>query len=130
MTKFITRRDGTRIYFKEKIAAATMEYPASRYLAWSLYLTARCAWWCAEAGNGMIGELRETPFSDDELKLLTNGRLTNDQAAHPIIRAPKPIKLPKIGRNDPCPCGSGKKYKSCCLPSAGPPLTEIFPFDQ
>lgn len=27
-----------------------------------------------------------------------------------------PIKLsrPKIGRNDPCPCGSGKKYKKCC----------------
>ncbi len=23
--------------------------------------------------------------------------------------------LPKVGRNDPCPCGSGKKYKSCCL---------------
>ena len=21
---------------------------------------------------------------------------------------------PKIGRNDPCPCGSGKKYKKCC----------------
>ena len=21
----------------------------------------------------------------------------------------------KIGRNDPCPCGSGKKYKKCCL---------------
>lgn len=21
----------------------------------------------------------------------------------------------KIGRNDPCPCGSGKKYKACCL---------------
>lgn len=20
----------------------------------------------------------------------------------------------KVGRNDPCPCGSGKKYKSCC----------------
>ena len=24
-------------------------------------------------------------------------------------------KNPKIGRNDPCPCGSGKKYKNCCL---------------
>ncbi|HIR45521.1 MAG TPA: SEC-C domain-containing protein, partial [Candidatus Ventrisoma faecale] len=24
------------------------------------------------------------------------------------------IKGPKIGRNDPCPCGSGKKYKKCC----------------
>nr|WP_283777790.1 SEC-C metal-binding domain-containing protein [Sansalvadorimonas sp. 2012CJ34-2] len=25
------------------------------------------------------------------------------------------IKGPKAGRNDPCPCGSGKKYKKCCL---------------
>ena len=24
------------------------------------------------------------------------------------------IKGAKIGRNDPCPCGSGKKYKFCC----------------
>ncbi|MGE3189469.1 MAG: SEC-C metal-binding domain-containing protein [Vicinamibacterales bacterium] len=21
---------------------------------------------------------------------------------------------PKVGRNEPCPCGSGKKYKKCC----------------
>jgi hypothetical protein len=29
--------------------------------------------------------------------------------------APQPlIREPKIGRNDPCPCGSGKKYKKCC----------------
>ena len=26
----------------------------------------------------------------------------------------KPTKVIKIGRNDPCPCGSGKKYKKCC----------------
>jgi tetratricopeptide (TPR) repeat protein len=25
------------------------------------------------------------------------------------------VKTPKVGRNDPCPCGSGKKYKNCCL---------------
>jgi uncharacterized protein len=24
-------------------------------------------------------------------------------------------ETPKVGRNDPCPCGSGKKYKECCL---------------
>ena len=31
-------------------------------------------------------------------------------------RKTKQIKLdqPKVGRNDPCPCGSGKKYKKCC----------------
>jgi hypothetical protein len=28
---------------------------------------------------------------------------------------PQPmVRQPKIGRNDPCPCGSGKKYKKCC----------------
>ncbi|MDF2699171.1 MAG: preprotein translocase subunit SecA [Haloplasmataceae bacterium] len=27
----------------------------------------------------------------------------------------QPIKSSKVGRNDPCPCGSGKKYKQCCL---------------
>ena len=26
----------------------------------------------------------------------------------------KPIRVKKVGRNDPCPCGSGKKYKQCC----------------
>jgi hypothetical protein len=30
--------------------------------------------------------------------------------------APKQeLQIPKVGRNDPCPCGSGKKYKKCCL---------------
>ena len=28
--------------------------------------------------------------------------------------AAAPVKRVKIGRNDPCPCGSGKKYKNCC----------------
>ena len=31
---------------------------------------------------------------------------------------PVPAKPP--GRNDPCPCGSGKKYKKCCGRAAGP----------
>jgi preprotein translocase subunit SecA len=29
-------------------------------------------------------------------------------------RTPVKRKAPKIGRNDPCPCGSGRKYKHCC----------------
>lgn len=28
--------------------------------------------------------------------------------------APITREAPKVGRNDPCPCGSGKKYKKCC----------------
>lgn len=29
-------------------------------------------------------------------------------------RPPQPPRTGKVGRNDPCPCGSGKKYKNCC----------------
>ena len=37
-------------------------------------------------------------------------------ANSPEASAPQPVvrDAPKIGRNDPCPCGSGKKYKKCC----------------
>lgn len=33
--------------------------------------------------------------------------------------AAAPVRSPKIGHNDPCPCGSGKKFKKCCLHGAG-----------
>ena len=33
-----------------------------------------------------------------------------DQKVEPIRN-----RQPKVGRNDPCPCGSGKKYKNCCM---------------
>jgi uncharacterized protein len=33
--------------------------------------------------------------------------------SHPLLPAPRERSV-KIGRNDPCPCGSGKKYKRCC----------------
>ena len=34
-----------------------------------------------------------------------------------VRSGPAPVKASstKVGRNDPCPCGSGKKYKQCCL---------------
>jgi uncharacterized protein YecA (UPF0149 family) len=32
------------------------------------------------------------------------------------IPVPRVVRCyPKIGRNNPCPCGSGRKYKKCCL---------------
>ena len=30
------------------------------------------------------------------------------------VKAQPVVKPEKIGRNEPCPCGSGKKYKKCC----------------
>jgi preprotein translocase subunit SecA len=37
----------------------------------------------------------------------------NGQPAKKVVVAPKRASA-KVGRNDPCPCGSGKKYKNCC----------------
>ena len=39
-----------------------------------------------------------------------------DVVGEAIDNATRPIKrdVPKVGRNEPCPCGSGKKYKNCC----------------
>ena len=31
-----------------------------------------------------------------------------------LLNPPKPVQSAIIGRNDPCPCGSGKKFKKCC----------------
>lgn len=42
---------------------------------------------------------------------LANYRLM--QGTDPILR-PSFMSANKVGRNDPCPCGSGKKYKKCC----------------
>ena len=35
--------------------------------------------------------------------------------AYPTTAKQPVVKGKKVGRNDPCPCGSGKKYKKCCL---------------
>ena len=51
--------------------------------------------------------------------------LTNDQLRQVWMSSTVPLceqlglnakdKSKKVGRNDPCPCGSGKKYKKCCI---------------
>ncbi|MBO5141598.1 MAG: SEC-C domain-containing protein, partial [Clostridia bacterium] len=46
-----------------------------------------------------------------ERKEVTKNKITND-GKDTAKAAPK--KSQKVGRNDPCPCGSGKKYKQCC----------------
>ena len=37
-----------------------------------------------------------------------------EKSGQETVRKPIVNEGPKIGRNDPCPCGSGKKYKQCC----------------
>jgi preprotein translocase subunit SecA len=62
------------------------------------------------------GDLSELP-----LARRGDGRSRRDPAMAPTRRlhssaapALAPAMKAKVGRNDPCPCGSGKKYKKCC----------------
>ncbi|MDH5564599.1 MAG: SEC-C metal-binding domain-containing protein [Nitrospirota bacterium] len=78
-------------------------------------------------------EEADTLIADDEARLFKQKQDQRHQAQFmedldrilPLAAADQPMEdelplepyvraLPKIGRNDPCPCGSGKKYKKCC----------------
>ena len=53
--------------------------------------------------------LKAEIMQNTERKEVVKNKITNDGKDHKKIQA----KSKKIGRNDPCPCGSGKKYKQC-----------------
>jgi len=56
-------------------------------------------------------DLKNMRTTKPELSSEANGIAVDDTRE---IQKPTPVKVEqKIGRNDPCPCGSGKKYKSC-----------------
>jgi uncharacterized protein YecA (UPF0149 family) len=58
-------------------------------------------------GMGMrLGRQVQRQQSVDEFASNTS---ETDLKHRPVVR-----QTPKVGRNDPCPCGSGKKYKKCC----------------
>jgi preprotein translocase subunit SecA len=59
-----------------------------------------------------VSRLQTIHNSSDGLGLTTNLTPVESESARTGKR--QPVKVgPKIGRNDPCPCGSGKKYKNC-----------------
>ena len=63
--------------------------------------------------------------SDVEIDNIRNAITPNVRAIHAYwlarreghVSSPEPARRsqPSVGRNDPCPCGSGKKFKKCCL---------------
>ena len=67
-------------------------------------------------------ETSEKKYSDDDVQKAAEKFMKREQVAVPTSinlegdSAPvnRTVKKVKVGRNDPCPCGSGKKYKKCC----------------
>jgi preprotein translocase subunit SecA len=73
-------------------------------------------------GYDMFNELIQS-IQEDTLRSLFHVRIDNQLERKKVAKINEPqgdstakpvVKKKKIGRNDPCPCGSGKKYKKCC----------------
>ena len=75
----------------------------------------------ADLFDGMIGRIREEAVKNLLRVQVRKAPVEREQVAKPVETPsedgakPKVLKRSaKVGRNDPCPCGSGKKYKNCC----------------
>ena len=71
----------------------------------------------------VVPEKEEENISQDDIRKAAGKFMEREQVAKPtstnmdssseaVNKTVRGVK--KIGRNDPCPCGSGKKYKKCC----------------
>ncbi len=66
-----------------------------------------------------VREARQAPRQDMSKLKVSKPELVQASSGVPAgdtreLQKPQPVRVePKIGRNDPCPCGSGKKYKNC-----------------
>lgn len=71
-------------------------------------------------GLPIVGLVLSFPWKEDPLRAELAGHLpkTGPQTALPtsLERLVHPQQRRKLGRNEPCFCGSGRKYKKCCLP--------------
>jgi uncharacterized protein YecA (UPF0149 family) len=55
-------------------------------------------------------------MANEELGFFKTGVVEHIRVTEfPVTKTPEVSGRKKVGRNDPCPCGSGKKYKKCCI---------------
>ncbi len=76
--------------------------------------------------DAMVEQIREdTVRILMTIRIRTEQEVKREQVAKPTMAShggeggkkvvrKAPVRVQKVGRNDPCPCGSGKKYKKCC----------------
>ena len=61
-----------------------------------------------------VSEVQQAPQQQSDIGREQSEAIDNSGGKAPVVETIR-NRDDKIGRNDPCPCGSGKKYKSCCL---------------
>lgn len=84
---------------KDRILARLADNPHRRLVHDTV---AEMGWWACFREGSRNG-------ANSHSEVLARAKPQSDTATSRVIRA-----TPKIGRNEPCPCGSSKKYKKCC----------------
>ena len=125
----ITFTPGIDFFPAWTIDGSRVVFASQRDGQWDLYVK-------AADGTGEVERLSttvesEAPYSfSPDGKMLVLNAVREDTSEDVVARigrslhealaeeyeeeASEPVRADKIGRNDPCPCGSGKKYKKCC----------------
>jgi len=71
--------------------------------------------------NNLTAQIRDIDFISGLLLALVSGPdlVSPSEWLPPVytdeVQPPATNPMRHVGRNDPCPCGSGRKYKKCCL---------------
>jgi hypothetical protein len=90
------------------------------------------------AGPRYVGGADVTPFGDTVAELSGRGDFEPELPRLDLpslgqlesLYTPHREPLRRVGRNDPCPCGSGKKFKKCCLKADSDDFSAADPFGE
>jgi preprotein translocase subunit SecA len=68
-----------------------------------------------DVGGYGVADALHTPATAPSMEAVPAGMADEEAMAEAPTKVRQIVnEAPKVGRNDPCPCGSGKKYKKCC----------------
>lgn len=89
--------------------------PVNEYKRESYYLYSDMMHMIQDTMTKTMFKLQLAPDDKPRFKKYQNVTENTGEDGETTKQMPKKRSIPKVGRNEPCPCGSGKKFKKCCL---------------
>ena len=94
----------------EELGAVSLKYAKK---LWKAFEDSPCLWSVKAVRSAIEGQIPDLYESLHKRHLKLKGIYGHCKKRN--FSPKQPIQVTKVGRNDPCPCGSGEKYKKCCM---------------